>query len=346
MPRKLSAILFAFLAFALTWGTQQVNAQSARLYVANSRGDDISVVDLDLLKVVSHIKIAGADHMHGVTVQADGRRLFATAEGDHTLRIIDTASEKLIGTVQLQGKPNQIAVTPDGKYVAVPIRDGESVDIVDVAQQKIVKVLPIQEPHNALNIGSNRYFYVSAMEGHAINVIDLEQMDYSAVIPVGGRPRPFLIAPDGNTMYVALANLHGFVIVDMRKKVIQRIKMPSEHASLRPLESETPDTLTHGIGLTPDDSELWVSSLLDDCMYIYDLKAKKITGRVPTGKGPNWVSFSPDGKYICVSNTDSNDVSIIDVTARREVARVKVGKAPKRLVAASIAAQQTRPARP
>ena len=70
-------------------------------------------------------------------------------------------------------------------------------------------------------------------------------------------------------------------------------------------------------------------------MYIYDVKAKKITGKVGTGEGPNWIVFSPDGKYACISNTDTDDVSIIDVKSRREVTRVKVGKVPKRLAMAS-----------
>jgi YVTN family beta-propeller protein len=310
-------------------------AQTFTLYVGNSRGDDIDVIDMASLKVTGVIK--AAERVHGVCVQADGKRLFATVESDHTLRIIDTATQQTIGTVKVPGRPNQCAATPDGKYVAVPIRDGDSVDIVDVAQQKIVKVLPINEPHNALNTGSNRYIYVSSMGAHEIDVIDLEKMDYAAHIPAGGRPRPYAVSSDGNTMYVAVADLHGFVIVDIpEKKVLERVEIPAQHATLRQLEYETPDTLTHGLALTPNGSELWVSSLLDDSMYIYDVKAKKVTGRVSTGAGPNWIVFTPDGKYACISNTDTDDVSIIDVKARREVSRVKVGKVPKRLAVATM----------
>jgi YVTN family beta-propeller protein len=174
------------------------------------------------------------------------------------------------------------------------------------------------------------------MGAHEIDVIDLQTMDYAAHIPAGGRPRPYIVSPDGNTMYVAVADLHGFVIVDIpQKKVMERVEIPARHATMRKLEYETPDTLTHGLALTPDGSELWVSSLLDDAMYIYDVKAKKVTGRVSTGVGPNWIVFTPDGKYACVSNTDTDDVSIIDVKSRGEVTRVKVGKVPKRLAVAS-----------
>lgn len=338
---KFSSFAGVFLGCILALGVDNSAAQSYTLYVGSSRGDDIGIVDLASLKVIGDIK--AGERVHGVCLQADGKRLFATVESDHTLRIIDTASRQTIASVKVSGRPNQCAATPDGKYVAVPIRDGDSVDIIDVKQEKIVKNLPIKEPHNALNTGSNRYIYVSSMGGNEVDLIDLEKMDYAAHIPVGGRPRPYVVSPDGKTMYVALANLHGFVIVDIpEKKVLERVEIPSEHATLRKLEYESQDTLTHGLALTSDGSELWVSSLLDDSMYIYDVKAKKVTGRVSTGMGPNWIVFTPDGKYACVSNTDTDDISVIDVKSRREVTRVKVGKVPKRLAVATAPATASR----
>src|SRR5260370_31820769 len=129
--------------------------------------------------------------------------------------------------------------------------------------------------------------------------------------------------------------MHGFVMGGSAgKKVLERVEIPSEHATRAKPEYETPDALTHGLALTPDGGELRVSSLLDDAMYIYDVNAKKVTGKVSTGIGPNWIVFTPDGKYACISNTDTDDVSVIDVKSRREAARVKVGKVPKRLAVA------------
>jgi YVTN family beta-propeller protein len=317
----------------LALGADKSADQSYILYVGSSRGDDISIIDMASLKVTGQLK--AGERVHGVCLQADGNRLFATVESDQTLRIIDTVSQQTIGTVKLSGRPNQCASTPDGKYVVVPIRDKDSVEIIDVKEQKIVKSLRIKEPHNGLDIGSNRYIYVSSMGSHEIDLIDLEKMDFVAHIPTGGKPRPFVFSPDGNTMYVAVSDLHGFVIVDIPgNKVVERVEIPSEHPTLRKLQYESQDTLTHGLALSPDGSELWVSSLMDDAMYIYDVKVKKVTGRVNTGAGPNWVVFTPDGKYVCVSNNDTDEVSIIDAKGRHEVTRVKVGRVPKRVVVA------------
>src|SRR5438270_13110121 len=106
-----AAFLFSSL---LTWSAGPSTGENLRLYVGNSRGDDVSVVDMSSLKVIGDIKLA--DRIHGVCVQPDGKRLFVTVESDHTLRIIDTAKQTQIATVKLGGRPNQCAVTPDGKY--------------------------------------------------------------------------------------------------------------------------------------------------------------------------------------------------------------------------------------
>ena len=337
-----SALVLAGSALAGTL-PNALHAQGSRLYVGNSVADNISVIDLNSLQVIGDIQVG--PRVHGMAVQRDGKRLFSTSEGDNTLRIFDTATGKLISAVKLTGRPNQCATTPDGKYVAVPIRDTDSVDIVDVAQQRVVKTLPVKAPHNAFNAGSNRYVFVSSMGDHAIKEIDLDAMDYSASIPTGGVPRPYVITRDGRTMYVAESDLHGFVIVDIpRKKVVRRVEMPAEHPTPHEHPGEPINTLTHGLALRPDEKELWVTSLLDDAMYVYDVESQKFVAHLPVGNGPNWVAFSPDGRYVCVSNAGEDNVSIIDVKARREVARLRVGREPKRLVAASVGGAE--PSRP
>ena len=80
------------LTCILLWCAGTAGAQDLRLYVGNSRGDDISVVDLASLKVVGDIKLG--DRIHGVALQRDGKRLFVTVESDRTLRIVDTATQQ------------------------------------------------------------------------------------------------------------------------------------------------------------------------------------------------------------------------------------------------------------
>src|SRR5579872_4434156 len=133
----------------------------SKLYVTNSLGDDITVIDLAALKPAGDIRVGQA--VHGVCAPANGRSLFTTIESENNLKIIDTATDKVVDTIKLTGRPNQCASTPDGRYVGVPIRDRDSVDIVDTMLKKVVKVLPVRLPHNCYNADSNRQMFVSSM---------------------------------------------------------------------------------------------------------------------------------------------------------------------------------------
>jgi YVTN family beta-propeller protein len=308
----------------------QTKEAGFKLYVTNSEGNNIHVIDLGTLQVTGEIKTG--DHPHGAATSADGRWLFTTVEGDNSLKVIDTATDRIVKIIKLTERPNQCAATPDGRFVGVPIRGGDSVDIVDVMQGKIVKNLPVKIPHNCYNAGSNDHIFVTSMGDHKVNWIDLKTLSYIAEIPVGGVPRPLAVTRDEKTLYCALSDLHGFVIANIpERRVVENITLPQLPEGVT---FPVPHTPTHGLELTPDERELWVTSCGMDMVYVFDTATRKIVGKVGVGKGPNWVTFSPDGKYCCVSNVLSDDVSIIAVSKREEVARIKVGKMPKRLVVA------------
>ncbi len=325
-------VAIALLAAAAAHAASTDSASRMLLYVDNSLGNDISVIDLATLKLVDTFKVG--NEPHGLCAPADGRRLFTTIEAEKNLKTIDPVTGKILETIPVKGRPNECAATPDGRYVGVPIRDGNSVDIVDTELKKVVKVLPVKEPHNCFNAGNNHDMYVSSMGGDEIDRIDLKTMEYSAKIPVGGIPRPYSVSPDEKWLYTALTNLHGFVIADIAsRKVIEKVELPPAPPLDCPLEVNTP---THGLALTPDGRELWITSLADSGVYVYELSSKKTSPMIHVGKCPNWISFSPDGKYCAVSNSDSNDCSIIDTRTRRELTRLKVGKGPKRVLVVNV----------
>jgi YVTN family beta-propeller protein len=330
---RLSLILIVLMASAALADAPLAEKKTRPLlYVANSAGDEIHIIDLRTFQVAGQIRTG--PRPHGLAATADGRRLFTSVESDHRLLEIDTANNQILRSLKLTGLPNQCAVTPNGAFVGVPIRDSNRVDLVDVAKGHVLKSLPVKVPHNCYNARRNDHLWVTSMGENAVKLIDLGTLSYLAEVPVGGVPRPMAVTKDEKTLYCALSDLHGFVIADVaRRQVVQTVELPPLPPGAR---LPVPRTPTHGLELSPDEKELWVTSCATDCMYVFDTASKKLVAKVAAGSGPNWVTFSPDGRYCCVSNVLSDDVSIVDVAGRREVARVKVGKQPKRLVAVEV----------
>ena len=321
-------------AAAAGLGLPQGVRRRSLLLVTNSEGDDINVIDLERLALVGDWKVG--EHPHGIAVPADGRVAYTTIETEKALKSLDSSSGKVLNTLSLPGRPNQCAVTPNGRLVAVPIFDADSVQIVDAESMKILKTLPVKMPHNCLNAGNNEHMFVTSIRGNQVNMIDLRTLEYIAEIPVGGVPRPIAVDREEKTMYVALSGFHGFVMVDIpSRKVLHRVEFPPlpPNTDLRPLLN----TATHGLTITPDGKELWAASVPTGNVYVYDVPNGKISSTIAVGKFPNWIAFSPDGRYGCVTNTGSNDCSIVDRLSKKEVVRITVGNAPKRLAALAVA---------
>src|SRR3984893_5854251 len=99
MPSKFfNLILMIFGSLALSLPALSTS-EDLLIYVGNSKGNEVSVIDLASLKVVRDIAV-GKD-VHCVALTPDGRRLFTTSEIDHTLITSDTETGKVIGTVKL-----------------------------------------------------------------------------------------------------------------------------------------------------------------------------------------------------------------------------------------------------
>ena len=141
MVRKARLLLALGVLLALSSGAQA--ATRSILYVANSQGDDITIIDLASQKIIKTLKVGPI--VHGVCAQGDGRKAFATIESAHSLKVIDTRSNEVTDTIALDGQPNECAATADGRYVVVPLlAPANRAAIVDVAQEKGVETVPLR----------------------------------------------------------------------------------------------------------------------------------------------------------------------------------------------------------
>ena len=119
--------------------------------------------------------------------------------------------------------------------------------------------------------------------------------------------------------------LNGALVIDLAKKeVVDRVALGEPKFAVEGKDA-------HGLAITPDGKQLWLSTQSTDDVTILDTRDHKTLGRITVGRDPNWIELTPDGKLAVVSNTGSNDVSLIDVARQKESARIKVGTSPKRL---------------
>jgi len=308
-------------------------AEPARkLYVDNTSGDSVSVIDLDARRVIHDIRVG--PHPHGLGALPDQAAVFVSVESDHTIKVIDPRTDAIVKSIPLSGVPNELAVTPDGKWIYVAIHDRGTADIIDVARGKVVKSVAVGAgPHNCYCPATPKFMYVTAIDGRLVRQFDYQHGHVPAqTITFDGPVRPLCVTHDDRRLFVALYNLHGFAWADLTTgKEVTRIERPLPPPEKR---SKFAYMNTHGLDLRPGDRELWVTSFIGNGLMVYDVTGPepRYVTTVDVGDAPNWLTFSPDGRYVYAANAGDNSVSIIDCQSRRQLAAVKVGPVPKRLL--------------
>jgi YVTN family beta-propeller protein len=305
-----------------------------RIIQTNAAGDNTHVIDPATNKVVGVIN--DIEIPHGVTSAPDGSRLYISDESLETLDVVDARTLHVTHRIKLSGRPNNVAISNDGRRVYVGIAQGSgALDVIDTVTLANVKSIPVKGAvHNVYVTPDGKHVVSGSIGARTISIVDAvtETLTRTIEMSAGIRPMAFDTHPDGSTrnIYVQLSNFHGFAVVDFASgKETARI----EHPAIPGVEAHTDGLQTapaHGLAVTPDGKTLWSTSKVYGYAYVHSLPDLKEIGRVFVGQHPEWVTLTPDGKFIYVAAAGDNMVFVIDVKSRTEIARIPVGQVPKR----------------
>jgi YVTN family beta-propeller protein len=325
---------FTVLAVAPLTG----RATLVRIIQTNAAGDNAHLIDPATNKVVGIIN--DVEIVHGVTSAPDGRWIYLSNESLHTLDVVDPKTLKVSHRIHLSGRPNNVAVSKDGKKVYVGIAQAPgALDVIDVATMKNVKSVPVTGSiHNVYVTPDGKFAVAGSIPQSTISIVDTttDTMVRNIKMSSGIRPMIFDKNPDGSTknIYVQLSNFHGLAVVDFATgKEIKRIEhppIPGEHAHTDGLQGAP----AHGLGVTPDQKQLWSTSKVYSHAYVFSLPDLAPIGTVFVGQHPEWVTFTPDGRFAYIGAAGDNMTYAVDTRTLKEVARIPVGQVPKRIATA------------
>src|SRR5712692_1864479 len=207
------------------------SAATAWIYVTNSAGDTIDVIDHATNKVVQVIR--GIELPHGIAFSPDGTRVYVSNESESVLDVVDALSGDILRKIPLSGRPNNISVTKDGRRVVVGIRTPPgALDLIDTSTLTLSRTIPVNASvHNVYVTPDGKYAVSGSIESQSVTVVDLQtdQVAWQLKLDRGVRPMAFERNPDGPTrrIFVQLSGFNGFAVVDFAKRAeVARIKLP------------------------------------------------------------------------------------------------------------------------
>jgi hypothetical protein len=322
------AWIMAVASFA-TWqnATPTIFAPSAlstisrALYAVNqslaTRGS-ISVYDIDrghsLIKTVQ--TVSNVDDVKGIAVSAATGNVYVayrTRSGIGMIYCLSVQTDTVLWNRAIDPDVDRLAIDPNGRFLYVPTWEGGSADYINVLDansgQVVRKVhfsnrshdtqFPLSGPlfqETKATDGSGRYLYLIDPSSYAV----------SRLGPFSGILGPYAV--DGISRHVVsnVQGLWGMQVADLQTGQIVSARIPDHPPA-------GPDLLLHGIGWTPDESEIWESSSYND-PYIYvwsalDPMAPKIKERLSLKgqRGAHWLTFGLKGDYAYIAPNKNSD---------------------------------------
>jgi YVTN family beta-propeller protein len=294
-------------------------AAAASLYVTNTKGDSVSIIDTATLEVTGTIKL-GAGKPNRIVFHPDGKTAWVVYDKSHDLGVIDAESKKLVKRVKIGGNPYNLTFSPDGRFLYVldwsSDTSNDEVIVYDLKAEKIEWRLEVSTwPAHSVFSRDGRLLYVSGETAGDVTVIDTTTRKIvGRLVHGGGDAMGLALTADGNTLYAAAGENKAVLKIDTATtKQIASIAVPG---------------VVHETTLTLDGKHLYVSLRKLNKVVIVSTADDRIVKVLDSRGYPDLVTMEPSGRYALVTNRYADAVSVIDVATQKEVRRIPVGKAP------------------
>jgi len=253
-------------------------------------------------------------NVKGICVSVSLQRLYVSTP--ESLISFDLTNDEIVWEKNYQGGCDRMAISPDGKTIYLPSFEKDHWHVLDaVTGDVLARVEPQPGAHNT-NYGANgKEAYLAGLRSTTLAIADTQTHKIIRHIgPFGGSIRPFTINGSQTLAYVCVNDLLGFEIGDLTKGTfVSRVEVPGFHKG-KVARHGCP---SHGIGLTPDEKEIWLCDASNRCMHVFDATTNPPShiAPIPVRQEPGWITFSIDGRYAYPSTGE-----VIHVGTRTTVA--------------------------
>jgi YVTN family beta-propeller protein len=288
-----------------------------RVYVPNSRGHTVDVIDPATGKIIQSIDV-GINPQH-VVPSWDMRTLWVNNDKGNSLTPID-ALTGLVGAPVPVHDPYNLYFTPDGKSAVVMASEDRQIVFRDPHTMAIQSTLPVacDGVNHADFSPDGKYMIVTCEFTGELLKVDVVNHTLlgTLMLDKGAMPQDIKIAPDGKVWYVADMMRNGIYTLDGDNFKVTGF-IPTGKA-------------THGLFISRDAKLMYISNRGEGSISTFDLATQKLIGKwfIPGGGSPDMGGLNVDGDIMWVSGRYNSVVYEIDLKNWKLLAKIPVGAQP------------------
>ena len=251
------------------------------------------------------------ENVKGVVANAGTARIYVSTP--KRIAAFDLVTEKKVWDKEFEGGCDRMALSPDGRTMYVPSFEGPRWLILNAIDGAVIKEIVLNSgAHNTVYSLDSQHAYLAGLKSPLLRVTDAKTHEVAKEIgPFSDVIRPFTINGAQTLCYVNVNGLLGFEVGDLKTgKKLYRVVV--EGVQSGPVKRH--GCPAHGIGLTPDEKEIWLCDGHNEMVHVFDNTATppRQIRSIKLREQPGWITFSLDGKHAWPSTGE-----IIDVASKR-----------------------------
>jgi hypothetical protein len=287
-------------------------------------GHGLLVYDMDRDHgFVKRIPTAGLDdkgqpaNVKGVCASIALKRVFITTP--KTMTAVDLITEKVLWEKRYDGGCDRMAISPDGLTIYVPSFESDHWNVVDAASGEVIRKIETRSgAHNTIYGPDGRAVYMAGLKSPYLFVSETSGHQVASKTgPFSAAIRPFTVNFAQTLCFVNVNELLGFEIGDLRTGAkLHRVEVRGFGKG--PVKRH--GCPSHGIALTPDEREIWLTDAANSRLHIFDNSKMPPVQKesIQLRDQPGWITFSLDGTFAYPSTGE-----VIDPKTRSVLAVLK-----------------------
>ena len=215
------------------------------------------------------------------------QKLYVLHSLGHALSIIDVATQKIIGTLDVGELPHGVAAPDSQELLYVTIEGENGMVVVDTQRDKVIKKYDFlgQRPNENDVTSDGRIVYLPILGDGIYQVFDTKKETIVAEIPTDGFPHNVVISPDDKFAYLSPMD-RGIISI----KTIEERGLPTS---------------------------------FNQKIYVVDMATHKTIATIDTGDAPRPIAINPNGKYLYVNVDGLQGFLTLDLEKREVISRVE-----------------------
>jgi YVTN family beta-propeller protein len=253
-------------------------------------------------------------------------RVFIASESTDSVVVLEGTPEgqyAQVAKIAVGRLPHQMAVSPDGKFVAVNNRMANTTSVID-------PITMVGVPQHVLVFNSTRpnelwFTVTNSNENDHLRVFDLETKKVTRVQVNDVHDAYF--TPDGSEIWSSSSGFLGkpsdrMVIYDpISRKVKQELRLPGRYPF------HTLKAFQDGVFQPENTGVMVLSDHLGPSLVWMDWRERRILSETKLGGHPFHSTYDPEGGRLLVTTNVDGMVNVIDTKTRQVVQKLPVTKA-------------------